>query len=139
MVATNIILEMIVVDSPEAEERDVMAIQEWQDKLLGQLHLSGLDLLMPKNREKVKDLLTKFHDVFALEGEMGQMEATEHHTELTNEKPFKERPQNVLKGLLEKVKEHLDHMLDIGAITPSNSVWSRKRMEDYSSALILGN
>ena len=28
------------------------------------------------------------------------------------------------KGLLEEVKEHLDHMLDIGAITPSNSAWS---------------
>ena len=28
------------------------------------------------------------------------------------------------EGLLEEVKEHLDHMLNFGAITPSNSVWS---------------
>ena len=28
------------------------------------------------------------------------------------------------EGLLEEVKEHLEHMLDVGAITPSNSAWS---------------
>ena len=27
-------------------------------------------------------------------------------------------------GLLQEVKEHLDHMLDVGAIKPSNSAWS---------------
>ena len=87
--------------------------------------MSELDSWMPKNREKVEDFLAEFHDMFALEdGEMGQMEVTEHHIELTDDKPFKERPWNVPEGLLEKVKEHLDHMLDIGAITSSNSVWS---------------
>ena len=35
-----------------------------------------------------------------------------------------QRPWNVPEGLLEEVKEHLDHMLDVGAITPSNSAWS---------------
>ena len=29
IVAANIILEVIVVDSQEAEERDVMTVQEW--------------------------------------------------------------------------------------------------------------
>ena len=63
--------------------------------------------------------------MFALEeGEMGQTEVTEHHIEVTNEKPFKERPWNMPEGLLEEVKEHLDHMLEVGAITPSNSAWS---------------
>ena len=41
IVAANIILEVIMVDSPEAEERDVMTVQEWRDKLLGELDLSG--------------------------------------------------------------------------------------------------
>ena len=50
------------------------------------------------------------------------MEVMEHHIELTNEKPFKERPWNVPEGLLEEVKEHLDHMLDVRAITHSNCV-----------------
>ena len=51
-------------------------------------------------------------------------------------KPFKVRPRNIPSGLLEEVKDHLDHMLDVGAITPSKSVWSNavvlvwKRMWD---------
>ena len=72
MVAVNIILETIMVDSPEAEEKSMMTTEERQEKLLGELGLSGLDLWMPKNREKAKDLLAEFHDVFALkEGEIG--------------------------------------------------------------------
>ena len=72
MVVANIILETIVVDSPEAKEKSMMTIKERGKKLLGELDLSSLDLWMPKNKEKVKDLLAESHDVFALEeGEMG--------------------------------------------------------------------
>ena len=72
MVAANIIPETIMVDSPEAEEKSMMTIEERQEKLLRELDLSGLDSWMPKNREKVKDLLAEFHNVFTLkEGEMG--------------------------------------------------------------------
>ena len=39
-------------------------------------------------------------------------------------KPFKERPRNIPSGLLEEVKDHLDHMLDGGVIKPSKSAWS---------------
>ena len=61
-----------MVDSPEAKEKSMMTIEERQEKLLGEFDLSGLDLWMPKNKEKVKNLLAEFHDVFALkEGEMG--------------------------------------------------------------------
>ena len=80
---------------------------------------------MPENKEKALDLLTKFHNIFPLEdGEIGCTEATEHHMEVTDPQPFKERPRNIPKGLLQDVKDHLDHMLDIGAIKPSNSTWS---------------
>ena len=88
MVVANIIPETIVVDSPEAEENSMMTIEESQEKLLGELDLSGLDLWTPNNREKAKDLSAEFHDVFTLEeGEMGQTKATQHHIELTDEKP----------------------------------------------------
>ena len=52
------------------------------------------------------------------------MEAAEHKIEVMDPKPFKERPRNVPSGLLEEVKDHLDHMLDVGAIKPSKSAWS---------------
>ena len=73
---------------------------------------------MPENKEKALDLLAKFHDVFALEdGEMGCTEATEHHIEVTDPCLFKERPRNIPEGLLQEVKDHLNHMLDV---EPSN-------------------
>ena len=40
------------------------------------------------------------------------------------QKPFKERLRNIPSGLLDEVKDHLNHMLDVGAIKPSKSVWS---------------
>ena len=43
---------------------------------------------------------------------------------MTNPKPFKERPQNIPSGLLDEVKDDLDHMLNMGAIKPSKSAWS---------------
>ena len=77
------------------------------------------------DREKALNFLAEFHDVFALEdGEMGRMEATEHNIEVTDRNPFKERPRNIPKGMLQEVKDHLNHMLDVGAIKPSNSAWS---------------
>ena len=39
-------------------------------------------------------------------------------------KPFKDRPRNIPSGLLEEVKDHLDHKLDVVAIKPSKSAWS---------------
>ena len=69
-------------------------------------------------------MLAEYHDIFALEdGEMGCTGAAEHKMEVTNPKSFKERPRYTLSGLLEKVKEHLDHILDVSVIKPSKSVW----------------
>ena len=80
---------------------------------------------MEENKEKALNLLAEYHDIFALEdGEMGCTEAAEHKIEVTDPKPFKERPQNIPTGLLDEVKEHLDHMLEVGAIKPSKSAWS---------------
>ena len=80
---------------------------------------------MEENKDKVLNLLVEYHNIFALEdGEMGCTKAAEHKIEVTNPGPFKERPRNIPSGLLDEVKEHLDHMLDMGAIKPSKSVWS---------------
>ena len=77
------------------------------------LELSGFESWTEENKERALNLLAKYHDIFALEdGEMGCTEATEHKIQVTDPKPFKERPRNIPSGLLEKVKDHLDHMFD---------------------------
>ena len=89
------------------------------------LKLSGLESWMEENRDRALDLLGKYHDIFTLEdGEMGCTEATKHKIEVKDSKPFKERLRNIPSGLLEEVKDHLDHMLNVGAIKPSKSAWS---------------
>ena len=86
--------------------------------------LSGLKSWIEENKEKALNLLAEYHDIFALEDrEMGCTEAAEHKIKVTDLKPFKERPRNIPSGLLEEVKEHLDHMLDVGGIKPSKSAW----------------
>ena len=93
--------------------------------LLKKLELSGLDSWTEENKERALNLLAKYHDIFALEdGEMGCTEAAKHKIEVTDPKPFKERLRNIPSGLLEEVKDHLDHMLDMGVIKPSKSAWS---------------
>ena len=70
------------------------------------------------------NLLAEYHNIFALEdGEMGCTEDTEHKTEVTDLRPFKKRPQNIPSDALDEVKEHLDHMFDVGAIKPGKSAW----------------
>ena len=64
--------------------------------------------------ERALNLLDEYHDIFTME----DIEI------LTDPKPFKERPRNIPSSLLEEVKDHLDHMLDVGVIKPSKSAWS---------------
>ena len=89
------------------------------------MELSGLKSWTEENKERALNLLAKYHDIFALEdGEMGCSEAAKHKIEVTDPKPLKQRLRNIPSGLLEEVKDHLDHMLDVGVIKPSKSVWS---------------
>ena len=107
------------------------------------LELFGLKSWTEENKERSLNLLAKYHDIFTLEdGEMGCTEATEHKVKVTDPKPFKERLRNIPSGLLEEVEDHLDHMLNVGAIKPSKLTWSnavvlvQKRMEDLGSVSI---
>ena len=79
---------------------------------------------MEENKEKALNLLAGYHDIFTLEdGEVGCTDAAEHKIKVTDPEPYKERPRIIPSGLLEEVKEHLDHMLDVGVIKPSKSAW----------------
>ena len=101
-----------------------LSVKERRKVLFEKLELSGLKSCMEGNREKALNLLAEYYDIFVLEdGEMGCTTAVEHKIKVTNPRPFKERPWNIPSGLLNEVKEHLNHMLDMGAIKPSKSAW----------------
>ena len=102
-----------------------LSVEERRKVLFEKLELLGLEFLTEENKEKALNLLAEYHDIFKLkDGEMGCTKAAEHKIKVTDHRPFKERPRNIPFGLLDEVKEHLDDMLDMGAIKPSKSAWS---------------
>ena len=89
----------------------------------------GLGALQNWSKEtalKARRLLQEFHHIFSLEsGEMGCTNATEHVIELMlgQEEPFKERFRRIAPPLVDEVRQHIQEMLDWGAIPPSQSAW----------------
>ena len=66
----------------------------------------------------------EYHDIFSLDkNEMGCTDAAEYIIELLDEEPFKERFWRIAPPLLDEVREHLQEMLDGGAIRPLQSTW----------------
>ena len=62
------------------------------DKLFGKLDFSGAQLWTDQERQEIRDLLTEYHDLFALDDvELGRTSQVKHSIKLTNKPLFKER------------------------------------------------
>ena len=102
------------------EERQELLMQVLQEK--GSLDM--LEKLEKLHAEQARQLLMEFHNVFSLEkNEMGCTDTTEHVIKLTKSEPFKERFRRIAPPLMDKVRQHLQEMVDGGAIQPSTSPW----------------
>ena len=78
----------------------------------------------PELARKFEQMLMEYHDIFSLDkNEIGCTDAAEHIIELLDEEPFKEKFRRIAPPLLDKVREHLQEMLDSSAIHPSQSPW----------------
>ena len=101
-------------------------MQQRQELLLAALEKDGgLDRLKdwpPELARWAKALLLEFHHVFSLEpNEIGCTDATKHVIELMKDEPFKERFRHIAPPLVDEVRQHIQEMLDSGAIRPSQS------------------
>ena len=95
------------------------------EKLFSKIDLSGCGNCSEDLRTRCKDLIMRFHHIFALEDkELGCTSLVKHKIRLTDETPFKERPRRVPPQQYEEVKKHLDAMLEVGAIRRSCSPWA---------------
>ena len=139
VVAANAVPDAIV--SPELEEKlakedgekpTPMTVEQRQELLMRVLTENGsigkLDGpgWSPQTALKAKRLLMEFHHVFSLEpNEMGCTNTAEHTIELLTgeDEPFKERFRRITPHEVEEVRQHIQEMLDGGAIRPSQSPW----------------
>ena len=122
------LLKQLNDESEDKPEPAKLSMQQRQDLLLAALRKDGgLDRLKewpPKLAKKVVALLLEFHHVFSLEpNEIGCTDATKHVIELMNDEPFKERFCRIVPSLVDEVRQHIQEMLDGGAIRPSQSPW----------------
>ena len=62
--------------------------------------------------------------------DMGRTNLVKHHIKLTDPIPLKEAYRRIPPQMYDEVKAHIQEMLDLGAIRPSNSPWA--------SAIVLG-
>ena len=71
-------------------------------------------------------LLAKYHNVFSLDPmELGCTHSTEHMIKVMDDTPFKEQFRWIPPPLVEEVWNHLQEMLESGAIRPSQSAWCK--------------
>ena len=113
------------------EERQKLLLELLRrDRYLDKLKQWPLELAL-----KFERMLMEHHNIFSLEqNEIGCTNTAEHVIELLDTEPFKERFQRIAPPLVEEVREHIQEMLDGGAIRPSQSPWCntvvlvRKRM-----------
>ena len=67
--------------------------------------------------------LAEYHNMFSLDpAELGCTHSTEHMIKVMDDTPFKEQFRQIPLPLVEEVQNHLQEMLESGAIWPSQSV-----------------
>ena len=111
-------------DEPQNSHTPRLTIRQRHDKLFYELDLSGLDSWAPELAGAACWLLAKYHNVFLLDpAELGCTHSTEHMIKVTDDTPFKEQFRWIPPSLVEEVQNHMQEMLESGAIRPSQSAW----------------
>ena len=136
IVAANMVPDAVASPELEAklakdgEPEALLTTKQCQELLMKVLEENGslgkLDGWKKETALKAKWLLMEFHHIFSLErNEIGCTDATEHVIELLpkQDKPFKERFRRIAPHEVEEVRQHIQEMLDGGAIRPSQSPW----------------
>ena len=103
-----------------------LTVRQRHGKLFDELDLSGLDSWVPELVDAAHQLLAEYHNVFSLDPvELGCTHSMEHMIKVMDDTPFKEQFRWIPLLLVEEFQNHLQEMLESGAIRPSQSAWCK--------------
>jgi hypothetical protein len=95
----------------------------WQ-QVLDKIGLGNLDSYTPEQQAAAYQVLFDHASVFSHHSlDLGCTHLINHDIKLDNPTPFKERYRRIPPHLYDEVKKNLNEMLELGAITPSQSPW----------------
>ena len=93
--------------------------------ILDLIDLSGLENWPEQLQIEAKEMLKRNAKVFSeTDMDMGRTNLVKHHIKLTDPIPFKEAYRRIPPQMYDEVKAHIQEMLNLGAIRPSNSPWA---------------
>ena len=93
--------------------------------ILDLIDLSGLENWPEHLQKEAKEMLKRNTKVFSkTDMDMGRTNLVKHHIKLTDPVPFKEAYRRIPPQMYDEVKAHIQEMLSLGAIRPSNSPWA---------------
>ena len=129
-------------DEPQNPHTSRLTVRQRHGKLFDELDLSGLEFWALELVDAACQLLAKYHNVFSLDPvKLGCTHSMEHMIKVMDDTPFKEQFRWIPPPLVEEVQNHLQEMLESGAISPARApgamqwCWCRRRMAAYGSAL----
>ena len=96
----------------------------------------------PQLHQDAWDLICEFSCIFSQDDlDLGKTSIVTHSIKVNDPVPFKEQYRHIPPGMYDEVKVHIQEMLSVGAIRPSNSPWAsavvlvHKKMENYDFVL----
>ena len=102
--------------------------QQWTNEMEDLFNQLGLndppEWMTVEDLQQAKKLIQKYHMVFSKNDlVLGKTDTVKYRIKVTDSTPFKERYRRIPPNQYEAVRKHLQEMLDLGAIRPSDSPW----------------
>ena len=114
--------------------------------ILQKLNMSGMEEWESQLQQTTWDLIHEFACILSHDDlDLDKTSIVKQSIKVNDPVPFKEQYRHIPSGMYDEVKVHIQEMLDVGAIRPSNSPWlalsyqSRKKMGNYDFVLTCRN
>ena len=119
---SQVYLKQSVAEPLERKLLTTKQLKELHEKLQLEEHTVGWG---PELKTELHELLKEYSFLFAMDSmDLGKTNLIQHHIELTDYTPIKDRYRRIPPHQYDEVCKHLREMLEIGAIRKSNSPWA---------------